>query len=268
VVTALREAARAGVPVRVADNLKLRAEAQLAAADAALGAAISAEAKEQAEEAKAKAVARIAELQAQWTAARAELQPKLDAVVPAREAAVAAEAARVAAVQAARAVALDLEPVSVFISRKTQRLYVRRAFEPVLESEVTILQPDRPIGTHAFTAMDRINGDASLRWTVVSLDDGSPRGAAEANSRVRGGPGQEIKSVSSGARAALERIVIPQDALDIIAGMVSPRSSLVISDEAFSPETDKGTDFIVVLSNEPQGSMKIRPRGRVADGRY
>ena len=84
------------------------------------------------------AVARIAELQAQWAAARAELQPKLDAVAPARDAAVAAEAARVAAVQAAREVALDLEPVSVFISRKTQRLYVRRGFEPVLESEVTI----------------------------------------------------------------------------------------------------------------------------------
>jgi hypothetical protein len=102
------------------------------------------------------------------------------------------------------------------------------------------------------------------------LDYGSPHGAAEANSRVRGGPGQDIKPIStgpSGARAALERIVIPQDALDRIGDMVSPRSSLVISDEAFSPETDKGTDFIVVLSNEPQGSMKIR-RGRMADVRY
>jgi hypothetical protein len=244
-VTASREAARAGVPVRVAENLKRRAEEQLAAADTALGSAISAEAKEQAEEAKAKAAARIAELQAQWAAARAELQPKVDAVAPARDAAVAAEAARVAAVQAAREVALDLEPVSVFISRKTQRLYVRRAFQPVLESEVTILHPDRPIGTHVFTAMERTNGDASLRWTAVSLDHGSPRGAG----------------------TALERIVIPQDALDRIGDMVSPRSSLVISDEAFSPETDKGTDFIVVLSNEPQGSMKIR-RGRMADARY
>ena len=96
-VTASREAARAMMPVRVAENLKLRAEAQLAAAEAALGSATSAEAKEQAEDAKAKAVARIAELQAQWAAAKAELQPKLDAVAPAREAAVAAETARVAA---------------------------------------------------------------------------------------------------------------------------------------------------------------------------
>ena len=62
-VTALREAARAMVPVRVAENLKLRAEAQLAAAETALGSAISPEAKEQTEGAKAQAVARIAELQ-------------------------------------------------------------------------------------------------------------------------------------------------------------------------------------------------------------
>src|ERR1700730_4882173 len=45
--TAYREATRAMVPVRVADNLKLRAEAQLAAAETALGSAILAEAKEQ-----------------------------------------------------------------------------------------------------------------------------------------------------------------------------------------------------------------------------
>jgi hypothetical protein len=271
VVTALREAARAGVPVRIAENLRLRAEEQLAAAEVAISSATSAESKAQAEEAKANAVARIAELQAQWAAARAELQPKLDAVAPVRDAAVAAEAARVAAAQAAREVALDLEPVSVFISRKTQRLYVRRGFEPVLESEVTILHPDRPIGTHVFTGMERIKGDASLRWTVVSLDDGSPRGAAELRSRVRGGPAQDMRLIStgpSGAETALERIVIPQDALERISGMVSPRSSLIISDEAFSPETAKGTDFIVVLSGEPQGSLKIRRRGRMAEGRY
>ena len=62
-MTASREAARAMVPVRVAENLKLRAEAQLAAAETALGSAISAKARERAEDAKAKAVARIAELQ-------------------------------------------------------------------------------------------------------------------------------------------------------------------------------------------------------------
>ena len=131
---AAREAARAMMPVRVAKNLSSRAEAQLAAAETALRSAISAEAKEQAEDAKSKAVARIAELQVQWSAARAEVQPKLDAVTAAREAAIAAESARVAAAEAARQVAGEREPVSVLISRKTQRLYVRQASEPILEN--------------------------------------------------------------------------------------------------------------------------------------
>src|SRR5262249_52201778 len=56
---AFRETAQAMVPVRAAENLKLRAEAQLAAAETAVGAATSAEAKQQAEEARAKAADRI-----------------------------------------------------------------------------------------------------------------------------------------------------------------------------------------------------------------
>jgi hypothetical protein len=99
--------------------------------------------------------AQIAELGAQLAAAKAELQPKLDAVVAARETAVAAENARVIAAEAARKAARDIEPVSVFISRKTQRLYVRQAFQPILEIPVTIQDSDRPIGTHIFTVMER-----------------------------------------------------------------------------------------------------------------
>ena len=89
--TAVREVTRATAPVRAAENLKLKAEARLAAAETALGSASSAEAKEQAEGAKAQAVAKVAELQLQWDAAKADLQSKLDAVTPAREAAAAAE---------------------------------------------------------------------------------------------------------------------------------------------------------------------------------
>ena len=58
--------------------MKLRAQAQLEAAEATLGGAISAEATELAEDAKAKAVARVTELQAQLEAAKADRQAKLD----------------------------------------------------------------------------------------------------------------------------------------------------------------------------------------------
>src|ERR1700716_1303673 len=261
--TASREATRAMTPVRVAENLKLRAEAQLAAAETTLGSAISAEAKQQAEGAKAPAAARIAELQVQWEAAQAELQPKLDAVTAAREAAAAAETERAAAAEAARRVARGREPVSVLISRKTQRLYVRQAFEPIFESPVTIADPDRPIGTHVFTAIERSSGDANLRWTVVSLDGGRPPGGTiEPHGRVRGGSGRDVEPMPTDpdrAKAALDRIFILQDVLDRIAG-IAPRASLIVTDEALSSETGKGTDFVVLLSGEPQGGIKSRRR--------
>jgi hypothetical protein len=254
-VTASREAARATVAVRVAENLRRRAEAQLAATEVSLDSALPAEANQQAANAKAKVIARIAELEEQWAAAQAELQPKLAAVASAREVAVAAEAARVAAAEAAREVARDREPVSVFISRKTQRLYVRRALQAILESPVTLLDPDRPIGTHVFTAVERSSGDTELRWSVVSL--AGRRDGVDATSTDPGA-----------AKAALDRIGIPQEILDRIADMAVTRSSLIISDEALSSETGNETDFVVVLSDEPQGSIKIRRRGPGIDARY
>jgi hypothetical protein len=264
-VGAARDAARAMMPVRVAENLKLRAEEQLAAAEATLATANSAEAKTQAEDARAKAHDRIAELRAQWAAAKADLQPKLDAVAPARAAAAAAEALRAAAAQAAEEATRELEPVSMFISRKTQRLYVRRAFQPIWESPVTILDADRALGTHVFTALERASSDRSVRWSAVTLDDGRPRASViEPQSRGGGGRGQAIEPKvpeSNSAKLAIDRIVIPQDVLDRLAGMLSPRSSLIVSDEELSAETGKDTEFVVILSGEPQGSMKSRRRG-------
>lgn len=283
---ATREVARAMMPVRTAESLKRKAEAQLAAAERAAASAGSAEAKEQSEDAKAKIAAKVTEFEAQVATAKAELQPKLDAAASAREAAVEAEKMRVAVAEAARDAARDLEPVSVFISRKTQRLYVRQAFQPILESPVTIRDADRPIGTHVFTAMARI-GESEMRWSVVSLESGHPDGGVAAPHRPTRGRGArdgetappprypppllhagEGSEGAAGAKAALDRITIPQDVLDRIGGIASPRSSLIISDEALSPETGKGTDFVVLMSGEPQGGIKSRRRSVETVARY
>jgi hypothetical protein len=97
---------------------------------------------------------------------------------------------------------------------------------------VTIRNPDRPIGTHVFTAVAANN--AGLRWTVVTIDHGD------------------------GAKDALDRITIPQDVLDRIAPTASPRSSIIISDEPLSSETNYRTEFVAVLSNQPQGGFITR----------
>jgi multidrug efflux pump subunit AcrA (membrane-fusion protein) len=240
----------------------------LAAAESAIASADSAEAKEQAEDAKVKAAAKIAELEAQLAAAEAELIPKYDALAAARQAA-AAETARAEAAEAARDAARAPEPVSIFISRKTQRLYVRQASQPILDILITIQDPDLPIGTHVFTAME-LAGNGVMQWSVVSLVGRYPEGSKPDLHRpgVPGGRLDQTSTDSPGAKAALDRVVIPQDILDRIPEMVPPRSSLIISDEALSPETGRGTEFVVLMSGEPQGGIKHRRRGPELEVRY
>ena len=170
--TAAREAASVTASLRKLEWLKPRADAELAFADKALAAAKMDQAKAQAEQLKQKAAANAAEAGTQLNRAKADAKSKLDAAAAAKDAAKAAETKRAAAAKAASEAKLALEPVSVFISRATQKLYVRRnthkpwpdggeVFDATIEVPVTIRKPDKPIGTHVFTAMAR--NDAGLR---------------------------------------------------------------------------------------------------------
>jgi hypothetical protein len=70
------------------------------------------------------------------------------------------------------------------------------------------------------------------------------------------------------AKAALDRVIIPEDALDRVTQLVSPRSSIIISDEGPSSETGHGTEFVIVMSDEPQGGLAHRRRGSDIGVRY
>jgi len=111
--------------------------------------------------------------------------------------------------------------------------------------------------------VERKSGDANIRWSVVSLDDGhSLGGTAEPHGGAPRGVSRNVEpklTEPDSAKAALDRIVIPQDSLDRITE-IGPRSSLIVTDEAVSSETGKGTDFVVLLSGEPQGGIKFRRR--------
>ena len=48
------------------------------------------------------------------------------------------------------------------------------------------------------------------------------------------------------AKAALDRIEMPQDVIERISELLTPGSSLIISDYDISNETGTDTDFIVV----------------------
>ena len=62
------------------------------------------------------------------------------------------------------------------------------------------------------------------------------------------------------AKSALDRITIPREVLDRIAPTALPRSSIIVSDEPLSTETNYRTEFVAVLSNHPQGGFITRRR--------
>jgi hypothetical protein len=138
-------------------------------------------------------------------------------------------------------------PVSVFVSRKSSKLFVRQGFTPLFDIPVRIQDPEQSLGTHVFTVMEFQNDGETLRWTVVSMPEKSPPTPSK-----RRAPSKQIVEttppVSSPdkAKAALDRIELPQDVVERISELLTPGSSLIVSDYGISEETGKDTDFIVV----------------------
>jgi lipoprotein-anchoring transpeptidase ErfK/SrfK len=154
-------------------------------------------------------------------------------------------------VLAAAAKPLKPGPISVFISRKEGKIFVRKGFEPVFDAPVTFAQPDQPLGTHVYTALSFNDDNSSLRWMVVTVPNAQPTAKADRNRSRRGRKTEAVVTapepmITSTAAEALERVTIPQDALDRIQGLMSPGASLTIADQGLGGETGKGTDFIVV----------------------
>jgi lipoprotein-anchoring transpeptidase ErfK/SrfK len=259
------ENSRITAALNLAESAKSRLEARASAARAALEAADTPEAKQAAQEAKERADAKLGEAQARYDAALAAAQHRPD-VVRARELAETAAAESTAAAQAATEAARKARPVSIFISRKTQQLYVRQSFQPIFAAAVTIQDSDQPIGTHIFTALKYAGDGPDMRWNVISMDARMKEEGPAASRYGVAHPGVPSPPKSAQrADAALERIMIAREDLDRVAELVVPGSSLIVSDEAMSLETGHNTDFVVIMSGEPQGAL-VRRRHHSPDG--
>jgi lipoprotein-anchoring transpeptidase ErfK/SrfK len=245
VAPAKRAAAAAQAALRKLAYPKRNADAALAYADKVLAAARTDAAKAKAAAMKDKAAAKAEALRTQFDAATAEAKTRQDALAAAEANVKTTEAKRAETAKAANDATLAQEPVAIYISRATHKLYVRRnthkelpdggeRYDTSLEFPVTIAHPDKPLGTHIFTAVARAEG--GLRWTEVTIDSGDT------------------------AKDALDRITFPQEVLDRIAPTALAGSSITISDEPLSSETNYRTEFVVVLNNQPQGGFLNRAR--------
>lgn len=140
-------------------------------------------------------------------------------------------------------------PVAIFISKKEGKLFVRKGFEPIYDTPIQIAHPDKLLGTHVFTATGFAEDGQTLRWTAMTLP---PELRAEATAAPRKGskaqpaPATPATGPSASAQEALDRVILPPEAVEVLAPLMSAGASLVVSDKGLGNHTGRGTDFIVL----------------------
>jgi lipoprotein-anchoring transpeptidase ErfK/SrfK len=116
-------------------------------------------------------------------------------------------------------------PISILVSKKDKKVYVRQGLTPIFDAPATIRDPDQPLGSHLFIATAADEDGSALKWTAISFP-----GAATA----------------AGPDAALDRIELAQDVRDKIAERLWIGGSFIVTDQGPSDETGAiGTDLTV-----------------------
>jgi peptidoglycan hydrolase-like protein with peptidoglycan-binding domain len=129
----------------------------------------------------------------------------------------------------------------------TGKLYVRSGFEPVFEAAIEIANVDLPLGTHLLTATAFDKQAGKTRWQAFTLENR----LSEYTRAIHGI--DKNANDSNSAESALSRIRIPQEVSARLSAMLTPGSSIAISDTGLGPYTGWKTDFVVTTKIEPKG---------------
>ena len=164
----------------------------------------------------------------------------------------AATQGQAAAARAEKEAIQRLAPISVLISKRDHKIYVRQGLAPLFDAPATIRDPERPLGTHLFIATGVREDGTTLHWTVLNVPDAGGSEPQDSRRRRRWGLPEEPAVVSRGAPSspaeALERLEIAQDVRDRIAERLWAGGSIIISDRPVSSETSAvGTDLTVKI---------------------
>jgi hypothetical protein len=189
----------------------------------------------------------VAKLETAETASAAKDEELADAVRRLDE---ATDASRTAT-KAEKEAQLRMSPLSVLVSKKDGRIYVRQGLTPLFDAPASVRDPETPLGSHLYIAT-AVDGDgASLKWSVVSLparraEERRPRRRKMASIADQIGALPKLRGFPSSPAEALERIEIDQDVRDRISERLWTGASLIISDQPVSGETGAvGTDLTV-----------------------
>ncbi len=240
-------AARQSAAALQGAELTLAAAHRRRAAAARVAEAMSAQdTAERAAQALAAAESDLAD--AERTADEARLMQAVlsEEALAAAAAAVEAENARRAAAAAVKAAERAVEPISIFVSRKAGRIYIRQKWEPIHEASVRFQDAGAPLGTHLYLAMGSAPDGETLRWLSVSLPSSTAGSQRPRDGRSEFAPVAPAAGVShETAAGALARFELPEETQRFIAERLWTGASLIVSDHAGS-ETGTYTDFIVL----------------------
>lgn len=148
-------------------------------------------------------------------------------------------------------------PLSILVSQRDQRMFVRKGLEPLFDVPITIARLGQPLGTHVFTAVAQGDDEMTMRWTVLTVKSGggTDRGSAyesrdpsETRSSV---PARKTDRPSSSAvaRDALDRLDFGREATARISALMSVGATLIITDQGLGTTkaaTATDTDFTVL----------------------
>ena len=125
-------------------------------------------------------------------------------------------------------------PISILISQRDQRIYVRKGLEPIYDFPVVIRNPGRSLGTHVFSAVAQSSDAKSLRWMVVSMPSTLPAVSTRSPAKTQ---------LLAAAKDALDRLELSKEAVDRISALISVGASLIVTDrglgrQAFALDSD------------------------------
>jgi hypothetical protein len=137
-------------------------------------------------------------------------------------------------------------PVSVLVSKKDQRIYVRQGLAPVFDAPISVRDPETLLGSHLYIATAASDDGTGLKWSVVSMPEQGERGKNNAWVDEQAATPPTPRRSTSTPAEALERVEIAQDVRDRIAERLWTGGSLIITDQPLSGETgNDGTDLTV-----------------------
>jgi hypothetical protein len=121
-------------------------------------------------------------------------------------------------------------PVSLVVSGADQRLLVYRNGIEIGRARVTIRDPKDPLGTHVFQALEG-GSDGTPRWKAVPMP-------GHAGTKGDGDPDE------------VERIVLPPAFLQNLKPLVTPGTTLMVTDAPVLPQTT-GVQLQVMTDGTP-----------------